>query len=153
MGSPPDRLTAATEAPTLCRKRPSLDEETKKAVGRRFREFRETIGMKRINMAKLCKVSQASIGNFENGRAVIHTKYLIILTRELRLNNLWLLTGLGPMRLKDKETRDTYAELHRLLNIPEVEKLLLAKLIEAKEIFHDEIEAFFASGASKKNRK
>lgn len=123
-----------------------MDEGTKKAVGRRFREFRETIGMKRCDMAKLCKVSQALISNFENGRAVIHTKYLIILTRKLHLNTLWLLTGLGPMRLKDKDTRDPYAELHRLLKIPEVEQVLLAKLIEAKEMFHDEIETFFASG-------
>jgi transcriptional regulator with XRE-family HTH domain len=122
-----------------------LDEETKKAVGRRFREFRETIGMKPIDMAKLCKVSPASISNFENGRAVIHTKYLIVLTHQLRLNTHWLLTGLGPMRLKDKQTPDTYAELQQLLKIPEVEKLILAKLIEAKEIFHDEIETFFCS--------
>ena len=127
-----------------------MDEETKKAVGRRFREFRETIGMKRNDMAKLCKVSQALIGNFENGRAVIHTKYLIILTRNLRLNTLWLLTGLGPMRLKDKDTRDPHAELRQLLKIPEVEQVLLAKLIEAKEMFHDEIETFFASGSKSK---
>jgi transcriptional regulator with XRE-family HTH domain len=126
-----------------------LDEEAKKAIGRRFREFRETIGMNRIDMAKLCKVSQSMISNFENGRVIPKTKYLIILNRELHLNIHWLFGGQEPMRLKDKETRGKHAELEQLLNIPEVEQVLLAKLIEAKEIFHDEIEAFFSCAGSK----
>jgi transcriptional regulator with XRE-family HTH domain len=135
------------------RKAFNMDEKTKKAIGRRFREFRETIGMKRIDMAKLCKVSQSLISNFENGRAILHTKYLIILNRELRLNIHWLFGGQGPMHLKDKETREKYSELEQLLNVPEVEQVLLAKLIEAKEIFHDEIEAFSSSANSKKQEK
>lgn len=113
-------------------------------IGRRFREFREALGMNQKEMAGVCTLTQASITNFEKGRVIPSVRHLLRLNRRFGLNIPWLLYGESSKPWEKYDTRDYYVELEALyFNFPEIRLLLLARLEEAKKLFHDEIEAFF----------
>ncbi len=116
---------------------------SKKAVGKRFRRFRETIGKAQHQMASELGISQSTIANIERGKAFPNISYLQHFISNYNLNINWLLSEEGEIRYCHGElVKDKYLELMALMNIPVIEQVILAKLIELKALLKDEIKAF-----------
>lgn len=128
---------------------------SKKEVGARFRQFRTAIHKAQHEMAGELHVSQSAIANIEGGKAFPNLAYLYHFYNKYRLNNIWLLTGDGDMLMKRNEVPDKYNELFNLLQIPIIEQVINAKLIEARVLLKDNINAFFEkkekNGTGEKN--
>ncbi len=115
-------------------------------IGKRFREFRENLGMSQKEMAGACILTQSSITNFEKGKILPAVRHLIRLNNRFGLSIPWLLYGEKsmPVPVKNDWIRDGYSELEVLyFSIPEVRLLICARLEELKKLFHQEIEDFF----------
>ncbi|MCP4147059.1 MAG: helix-turn-helix transcriptional regulator [bacterium] len=133
----------------------------KKKIGQRLRSFREAIRKAQHELAAELNIYQSTITNIERGKTFPNINYLQYFYKEYALNINWLLTDSGEMfmdhyhispnassvmecHVKASDPRyEKYAELLNYMEIPEIEQLILARLIEARAIFKDEIERFF----------
>jgi transcriptional regulator with XRE-family HTH domain len=115
----------------------------KKEIGWRFRQFRAAIHKSQLEVAEEVKVSQSAIANIEGGKAYPNLAYLYHFYNKYRLNNIWLMTGDGEMFLKEDKVPDKYLELFNLLQIPLIEQMINAKLIETRILLKDNIKAYF----------
>ena len=120
-----------------------INSEAKKEVGRRFLQFRKRIGKAQHQLAEELKVSQSTIANIECGKAFPNITYLHHFYHKYRLNVNWLLTNQGDMLSEPKSANEEYLELINLLQVPLIEKLIMAKLVETKALLKDHIENFF----------
>jgi DNA-binding XRE family transcriptional regulator len=132
----------------------------KKEIGRRFKKFRETIGKTQAELAHELDVYQSTITNIEVGKTFPGVKYLHYFQYKYRLNVNWLLDNhgeilgredsnihscvslLGCHIPKNDPMYEKYAELVDLMQIPVVEHVVLAKILELKVIAKNEIENF-----------
>ena len=117
--------------------------EVKEEIGSRFRLFREDIGKAQHELAAELKISQSTIANIERGKAFPNINYLHYFYNNYQLNINWLLIGQGDMFSKGKVMDEKYLELIDLMQVPVIEQLILAKLIEIKVLLKDEIKAFY----------
>jgi transcriptional regulator with XRE-family HTH domain len=131
----------------------------KKEIGKRFKQFREAMGNTQAQLARELGVYQSTITNIEVGKTFPGLKYLHHFQKSYLLNVNWLLNGVGemfgveqarppavsliPCHIPEKDPRFAkYAELIDLMQVPVVEQVVLAKLIEIKVIAREEIEKF-----------
>lgn len=132
----------------------------KKALGKRFKQFREAIGNTQTELAKELGVYQSTITNIEMGKTFPNMKYLYYFQHTRGLNLNWLLCNKGKIFLADEEYASSaasllechlskndpkyekYVELITLMQVPEVEQIILAKLVELKVFARKEINQF-----------
>ena len=132
----------------------------KKEIGRRFKRFREALGKTQSQLAVELGIYQSTITNIEVGKTFPSIKYLHYFHRKYRLNTNWLLSDEGDIFLVENEPAsaaiagldyhlqrsdaisERYAELLELMQLPVVEQIMMAKLLEIKVIARDEIEHF-----------
>ncbi len=107
-------------------------EDTKKSMGQRFRQFRETLDMTQTELAKQLDVTTASVINIETGKTVPPVGILSRLHGDFRLNLNWLLTGEDTMRTLSPEISGKRRELLELMQVPEVEQFIFSQLEELK---------------------
>jgi transcriptional regulator with XRE-family HTH domain len=140
--------------------RRAKNDELKKAIGERFKKFRKSIDKAQHQLASELSVFQSTITNFELGKTFPNFSYLHQFYENYGLNIHWLFTGEGnkfvhelPGRadlsyileagLKYESNRhDNYVDLLKHMQIPEIEKILFAKLVELKEIYKERIAEF-----------
>lgn len=124
--------------------------EAKEKVGDRFHRFRDTLGKAQHELGNELKVSQSTIANIERGKSFPNINYLHYFYFTYRLNINWLLTGDGDMFLKEKDEDDSYVDLVNMMQVPLIEKIILAKLVESKALLREEIRTYFKKIAEKK---
>ncbi|MCP5106754.1 MAG: helix-turn-helix transcriptional regulator, partial [bacterium] len=96
-------------------------------------QFRESLGLNRSALAKTLGITAAKVSNIESGKTVPVFSNLLFLHREYRLNLNWLLTGEEPMCLVTSIfIPEKYAEMVRLMQVPEVEQFIFSQLAEIK---------------------
>jgi transcriptional regulator with XRE-family HTH domain len=134
----------------------------KQEVGKRFRKFREEIKKAQHELAAELDIYQSTITNIERGKTFPNIKYLRHFYNKYNLNVNWLLSNEGEMLVAQYHTNpnavsvmdchipyndpryEKYTELLNYMQVPDVEQIILARLTEAKALFRDKIEEFFA---------
>jgi transcriptional regulator with XRE-family HTH domain len=129
-------------------------------IGSRIRQLRQTLGFTQDTFAGILKISKPAYVRYEYGKRFLPLHVMRFLYKNYRVDNNWMITGEGEMFLKEEEDDDDgvspfveifkgiekippeYDELAALMQIPVIEQVILAKLIEIKFLFKDEIEAF-----------
>lgn len=119
--------------------------------GMRFLLFRKAIKRDQQQLALELKTNREEIVNIENNLKYPKIKYLHFLNKKYGLNINWLLCNAGDMFVKDPPPDidphyamlssaallsgkdEKIAELMQLMQVPSVEKIILAKLEEIKE--------------------
>lgn len=147
---------------------PEEESPIKKEIGKRFRKFREEIKKAQHELASELNIYQSTITNIERGKTFPNIKYLQYFYHQYHLNINWLLTAEGEMMIHHYHTNPNaqsvmdchisyndpkyqqYAELFNFMQVPEVEQVVLARLVETKALFKEQIEAFFAEQENKK---
>jgi len=132
---------------------------SKLSVGRRFNEFRKSIGKTQNQLAEELSVYQSTITNLEVGKTFPSIHYIIYFNQQYKLSPTWLLTGIGDKFLKheavepwaksavpchleeDDPSYEKYAQLLELLRIPAVESVIMGKLSELLMCAKEEIAA------------
>ncbi|MDQ1355008.1 MAG: hypothetical protein QG657_5317 [Acidobacteriota bacterium] len=144
-----------------------LENPIKRGIGKRFRQFRESIKKAQHELAAELNIYQSTITNIERGKTYPNIRYLIHFYEKYQLNINWLLTNNGEMLIYHYHTNPNavsvmdchiryndpkylqYAELFNLMQVPEVEQVILARLVEFKALFKDQIAEFYAKEAAK----
>jgi len=134
------------------------DNQLKKEVGKRFKQFRESSGKTQDRLAEELNVKQIIFTNIEKGLIYPGIEYLVYFSKIYRLNCNWLLSGEGSMTAAVSTldypipTGDPgnarYEELMHYMQMPAIEQIILGRLQELKLIAKDEIEEF-----KKKNKR
>ncbi|UCH96631.1 MAG: hypothetical protein JSV88_07220 [Candidatus Aminicenantes bacterium] len=124
--------------------------------GIRFLLFRKAIKKTRLQMASELGIGQQKIAAVEKGTTYPKIDYLHYLNKKYGLNINWMVSGMGDMFVKDRppDVDSNYAakspaqpdlsldektiELMQLMQIPSVEKVIMAKLKEIKERLREE---------------
>ena len=119
-------------------------------------------------LAAELKVHQSTITNIEHGTTFPKINYLQYFYEKYGLNINWLVTGEGEMYMRGHPKSggaarimyphvqygdprfDQYDELTLLMQIPAIEQVMLAKLMEAKTLFKDEVKTFHSEQDVKK---
>lgn len=126
------------------------DTESKEKVGDRFHRFRIKLGKAQHELGAELNVSQSTIANIERGKSFPNINYLHYFYHTYRLDINWLLTSDGEMFLKDDQGKESYIDLVNMMEVPLVEKMILAKLVETRALLREEIKAYFTKLAEKK---
>jgi transcriptional regulator with XRE-family HTH domain len=135
----------------------------KKEIGDRFKQFRNSIKRTQRHLAEELQVAQTTIASIERGKVFPRISYLNYLQDHYKLDFNWLFGKTGDIFLKrleiepwtksllpchisgdDKEYAQ-YLELMKLMRMPEIETIILGKLVELKIFAKDEIKQFFDS--------
>ncbi len=132
----------------------------KKEIGKRFKRFREAIDKTQTQLAMELNVYQSTITNIEVGKTFPSIKYLHYFYLTYGLNTNWLLSNRGDIFVEPEERTalsasllqchvpkndpryQKYAELLDLMQVPEIEQIILAKLVEMKVLAKEEINEF-----------
>lgn len=142
----------------------------KKEIGKRFKQFREAIGKTQAQLAEELNVYQSTVTNIEVGKTFPGVKYIHYFYETYHLNSNWLLNSSGDIFLTTEDTKsnavsrlgchipkgdpkfERYLELLELMQVPVIEQLILAKLLELKVIASEEIEEYlnFVKGKKRK---
>ena len=143
----------------------------KKEIGGRFKRFREAINKTQTQMAKELGVYQSTITNIEVGKTFPSLKYLYHFHHAYGLNTNWLLSNIGDTFVTMEERTSAaasllechvhkndprhiqYKEMIDLMQVPEVEQIILAKVVEMKVLAKDEIKEFRKKQKTKINLK
>jgi DNA-binding XRE family transcriptional regulator len=138
-----------------------IDTSIKKEIGQRFKRFREAICKTQTQLAKELNVYQSTITNIEVGKTFPSIKYLHRFFHTYRLNTNWLLGNKGDIfiTIEEQEARvvsllpchvpkaepkyEKYNELIKMMKVPAIEQIILAKLVELKVLAKEEIKEFF----------
>jgi transcriptional regulator with XRE-family HTH domain len=144
-----------------------LENPMKIEIGKRFRRFRESIKKAQHELAAELNIYQSTITNIERGKTFPNIRYLIHFYKKYQLNINWLLTNDGDMLVYHYHTNPNavsvmdchiryndpkymqYAELFNYMQVPEIEQVILARLIEFKALFKDQIAGYYAREAAK----
>lgn len=112
------------------------DKECAQQVGQRLCFARQSLGLTTEVLAELLGTSADKITEVEQGKLFLPIPWGNKLYRFLGINVNWLLTG------EEKITTGKihfYDDLVYHMQVPEVEKCIMVKLIEARITFNDEI--------------
>jgi transcriptional regulator with XRE-family HTH domain len=119
--------------------------------GFRFLLFRKAIRKNQLQLASELKTNQEEIAGIEKNAIYPKINYLHFLNKKYGLSINWLLCNAGDMFVKDpppgidtnyamkpspptpQGKNEKITELMRLMQVPSVEKIILAKLEEIKE--------------------
>jgi len=82
----------------------NYNEEQRKEVGQRFREFREDLKITQREMGRRLNMIQSSITAVETGKSLPTIPVIMFLYENHGLSITWLLTGKGSMYM-DPETK------------------------------------------------
>ncbi len=135
----------------------------KKDVGARFCEFRKAISKTQTQLSEELGIYQSTIASFEMGKTFPNFKYLHYFHEKYGLNINWLISGNGDKfveryryrietkapYLKDSDPQyylsslEKYSELLCLMEIPIIEQVILAKLLELKTFLKDEVQELY----------
>jgi len=139
----------------------------RKAIGGRFKEFRQGLDMTQEELGKELDLYQSTVANYEIGKTFPGNDYLVHLFDKYGLNIHWLFTGTGHRLVLNYARRpdvsyimqstvkygeplyENYVDLLNLMRIPIVERVILTKLEELKLTFKDQIKEFFAQEEQK----
>lgn len=139
-------------------------------MGGRIRQLRKALGFTQDTFAGILKVSKPAYVRYEYGERFPPLHVIRFLYKKYRVDSNWVVTGEGEMFVKEVEEEDEevspfvkifkggkippkYDELAELMQIPAIEEVILAKLIETKFLFKDEIEAFKTKQEAGKQKK
>jgi transcriptional regulator with XRE-family HTH domain len=143
----------------------------KEDVGIRFKAFRIDQKKAQHVLATELKVHQSTITNIEHGTTFPKISYLFYFYETYGLNINWLITGDGEMYLRDRIMAEEmiplmlphvqyedpqyhqYLELTRLMEVPAIEQVILAKLTESKIIFKEQVQEFLREKKEKELRE
>ena len=130
-------------------KKDALDDQEKIysiEIGKLFKTFRKTINKAQHELASELNIEQTIISNIERGKYYPNIKYLNYLYKRYGLNINWLCTGKGEMFIGEEweifVTDQKYSELFNLMQVPDIELQILAKLTEAKILLKDNIKNY-----------
>jgi len=132
------------------------DNQLKKEMGKRFKQFRESTGKTQQQLAKELKVHERIFANIETGVQFPGVEYLFYFSSTYRLNCNWLLSGEGECSMTGSVSTSTlkchipsndprrvrYEELIHLMKVHAIEQIILGKLEMVKLIAKDEIKEF-----------
>jgi transcriptional regulator with XRE-family HTH domain len=114
----------------------------KAAIGERFKRFREHVGISQKALAQELNILQSTVSQLESGLVYPGFVSLAHLVTQRKLNPAWLITGEEEMllhqdqvvsRLKRKRAySDRYVELLEMMEDPDVEQIIFAKMLELK---------------------
>jgi len=142
----------------------------KENVGSRFCRFRRSISKTQSQLAEELGIYQSTIASFEMGKTFPNFKYLYHFHKKHGLNINWLLTGDGNMFMNkykieasalplgekvhryNPNNAKKHAELLTLMEIPVVEEVIMAKLLELKILLKDEVEMLYLSKKNNGNQ-
>ena len=118
----------------------------KTAIGERFKRFREHLGISQKDLAEELNILQSTVSQVESGLVYPGFTGLAYLVTHKKLNPAWLITGEEEMllhqdqvvaRLKRKRAyNDRYVELLEMMEDPDVEQIIFAKMLELKRFSH-----------------
>jgi len=125
----------------------------KKAIGMRFKQFREFLKKSQAELAEELQVRQAIISAIETGKIFPGFPVQHYLNNRYRLDINWLINGFGEMiipgvkesksspllsifhRVRENDPRFEHdEELKKMIENPLVEEIILGKLAELKAI-------------------
>ena len=122
----------------------------KEKIGDRFRRFREKLGKAQHEFGTELNVSQSTIANIERGKSSPNISYLNYFYYNYRLDINWLLTNEGEMFFEVNPKDESYLDLVNMMQIPFIERMILAKLVESKALLREEIKTYFKKMGEKK---
>lgn len=143
----------------------------KKDVGARFCEFRKTIRKTQTQLSEELGIYQSTIASFEIGKTFPSFKYLHYFHEKYGLNINWLITGRGDKFINDyhliagsttimdpvldynRVKSDKYSELLVLMEIPIIEQVVLAKILELKTLLKDEVQELYRRKIEQESEK
>jgi transcriptional regulator with XRE-family HTH domain len=132
----------------------------KKEIGKRFKKFREAIGKTQTKMAEELNVYQSTITNIEVGKTFPGVKYIHYFHKEYNLNSNWLVNQSGELFISDEDKKSSsvsklnchvpqndpryekYIELLEMMQVPVIEQVILAKLVEIKALAKNDVDEF-----------
>ena len=137
------------------------DSQLKKDIGNRLRQFRSTIGKSQEEFEFDTDINQATCSRIEQGKIFPIIKYLIRMKNVYQLNTDWLISGKGVMFEKKEslpdesyvsylgchipptdKRYDLYQELIDIMQLPDIDEIILAKIKLIKRGYREEIEEF-----------
>jgi len=114
----------------------------KAAIGQRFKQLREHLHISQKQLAEELNILQSTVSQLESGLVYPGFTSLAYLVTHKKLNPAWLITGEEEMllhqdqvvaRLKRKRAySDRYLELLEMMEDPELEQIIFAKMLELK---------------------
>jgi transcriptional regulator with XRE-family HTH domain len=127
---------------TMTRTEDFSKDALKAAIGERFKRFREHLGISQKELAEELNILQSTVSQLESGLVYPGFVSLAYLVTHKKLNPAWLITGEEEMllhqdqvvsRLKRKRAySDRYLELLEMMEDPDVEQIVFAKMLELK---------------------
>lgn len=131
-----------------------------KETAERLKQFRKAIGLSQEKFSKELGFSKPAYVRYESGKREVPSRMMRIMFEKFNLSIAWLLFGEGEMffpedaerphvprrfreRAKLDEKYEDHIDLVTLIQIPEVERAIYAKLDEIKRIFGKEIDDFW----------
>lgn len=131
-----------------------------KETAERLKQFRKAIGLSQEKFSKELGFSKPAYVRYESGKREVPSRMMRIMFEKFNLSIAWLLFGEGEMffpedaerphvprgfreRAKLDEKYEDHIDLATLIQIPEVERAIYAKLDEIKRIFGKEIDDFW----------
>jgi transcriptional regulator with XRE-family HTH domain len=165
-----DRAAVEKTIPSILKKNMNKTVASmKREIGGRFKRFREAINKTQTQMAKELGVYQSTITNIEVGKTFPSLKYLYHYHHSYGLNINWLLSNVGELFVTLEERTSTaasllechvqkndprhyqYREMIHLMQVPEVEQIILAKMVELKVLAKEEINTFLKKQKTRLN--
>ena len=142
----------------------------RKEIGDRFKAFRQDKKKQQHILALELQVHQSTITNIEKGITFPKVSYLSYFFEKYGLNLNWLVNGYGERYMDeagysgasrimatdveyDGDKYEQYRELNMLMQIPVIEKVMLAKLSECKILFQDKVKEFLNEQTREKSEK
>jgi len=83
-------------------------------VGKRIREYRQMIGLRGYQFAKVIGVSQGSLSDIENEKSLPSADTLAKIESKTALNSIWVMLGRGAMEKLNVKTLDP--ALYKMVN-------------------------------------
>lgn len=71
----------------------NLTQEMKEAIGKRLKDFRNSIGLSQIDVAVDVGITQTSVSNMETGKYLVTSETLLVLHNLYGLDPSYILTG------------------------------------------------------------
>jgi transcriptional regulator with XRE-family HTH domain len=130
--------------------------------GKRLKKVRKTLRMTQDKFSETLGTAKSTYVRYELGEMMPKLQFLANLINKIQVNSNWFLTGSGEMFQREKAgdsfqanpevfRNQRYIEMLKLMNIPEVEQLMMARLTEIKALFAPEIKAYQEREAGEKN--